>query len=138
MIWKKDGYIISTQKEHVDIDILYRMLKRSYWAKSRSRKEVETSIANSICFSLLRDKQQIGFVRVITDQMAYAIILDMILEKDFRGQGLGRWMMHCLGEHHEIKDLRQVLWTSDAERFYRKQGFADMSNLKFMARNWNM
>jgi len=40
--------------DHVDIVTLHDMLSRSYWAKDRSRKDVEKSVENSLCFSLLK------------------------------------------------------------------------------------
>jgi N-acetylglutamate synthase-like GNAT family acetyltransferase len=138
MIWKKDNYTISSERKHVDIDTLHDMLRSSYWAKNRSRKAVEKSVETSLCFSLLKGEEQIGFVRVLTDTMAYAIILDMIIREEFRGQGLGKWLMQCICDHPEVKPLRQVLWTGDADDFYRQTGFEEMSNLKFMARNWVM
>jgi len=138
MIWEKDKYSISSEKKHVNVDTLHDMLKSSYWAKDRSREAVEKSIDTSLCFSLLRDREQIGFARVLTDTMAYAIILDMIIREEFRGQGLGKWLMECMGDHPEVKPLRQVLWTGDADDFYRQAGFEEMSNLKFMVRNWKM
>ena len=76
MIWEKDNYKISSEKKHVDIDVLHDMLRSSYWAKNRSREAVEKSVETSLCFSLLKNEEQIGFVRVLTDTMAYAIILD--------------------------------------------------------------
>jgi len=91
-----------------------------------------------LCFSLLREEEQIGFARVLTDRMAYAIILDMIIKEEFRGQGLGRWLMQCICDYPEVTPLRQLLWTSSADSFYRKDGFEEKSNLKFMARNWKM
>lgn len=138
MLWGKDDFTISSEKRHVDIDILHDMLSFSYWAKDRSREDVEKSIEHSLCFSLLKDKKQIGFARVLTDTMAYAIILDMIIREEFRGQGLGKWLVQCICDHPEVVPLRQVLWTGDADVFYRKGGFEEMSNLKFMARNWKM
>lgn len=137
MIWKKDNFRISSEKKHVDVGTLHEMLSRSHWAKGRGRDDIEKSIENSTCFSLLKDDQQIGFARVLTDRMAYAIILDMIIKEDFRGQGLGKWLMQCVCDHPEIKPLRQVLWTSNADRFYRKVNFKKMSALTFMARNWD-
>lgn len=136
MIWEKDNYTISSEKKHVDIDFLHNMLRSSYWAKDRSRGAVEKSVETSLCFSLLENEVQIGFVRVLTDFMAYAIILDMIIKEEFRGQGLGKWMMQCICEHPAVEPLRQLLWTSDADDFYRQTGFEEMSNLKFMSRNW--
>jgi predicted N-acetyltransferase YhbS len=138
MIWEKDDYTISSERRSVDIDALHDMLKRSYWAKDRSREAVEKSVETSLCFSLLWGDEQIGFVRVLTDTMAYAIILDMIIREEFRGQGLGKWLMQCICDHPEIKPLRQALWTGDADDFYRQTGFKKVSKLKFMARNWVM
>jgi len=138
MIWEKDGFRVSSDKDQVNIDILHDLLSRSYWAKDRTREEIEQSIASSLCFSLLTGEQQIGFARVLTDSMAYAIILDMIISDNFRGQGLGKWLMECICDHPAIRHLRQLLWTGDADSFYRKSGFEEMPGLKFMARNWVM
>ena len=138
MIWEKDNFTISSEKKHVDIDALHDMLSRSYWAKDRSREEVQKSVLNSLCFSLLEGKELIGFARVLTDGMAYAIILDMIIRDNLRGQGHGKWLMQCICEHPEVVPLRQILWTGDADDFYRKGGFEEMSKLKFMARHWNI
>lgn len=138
MIWKKAGFLISSEKDQLDIDALHAMLSRSHWAKGRSREAIEKTIANSLCFSLTKANEQVGFARVITDGVAYAVILDMIIREDFRGQGLGKWLVQCIGEHPEIVPLRQVLWTSAAHDFYQKGGFQEMSKLKFMARNWKM
>ena len=138
MIWEQEDYRVSSEKEHVNIDALHDMLSKSYWAKDRTREDVEKSVANSLCFSLLKDQEQIGFARILTDAMAYAIILDMIIREDFRGQGLGKWLMQCICDHPEVASLRQVLWTGDADNFYRKGGFEEMSKLKFMARKWKM
>ncbi|UCD31306.1 MAG: GNAT family N-acetyltransferase [Desulfobacterales bacterium] len=138
MIWKKADFVISSEKEQVDIDALHSMLSRSHWAKGRSREAIEKTIANSLCFSLINANERIGFARVITDGVTYAVVLDMIIREDFRGQGLGKWLLQCIGEHPEVVPLRQVLWTSAAVDFYQKSGFEKMSKLKFMARNWKM
>ena len=138
MIWKKADFLISLEKNRVDIDALHAMLNRSHWGRGRSREAVEKTIANSLCFSLINDSEQIGFAHVITDGVTYAVILDMIVRENFRGQGLGKWLVQCIGEHPEVVPLRQVLWTSVAYDFYQKAGFEEMPKLKFMARNWKM
>jgi N-acetylglutamate synthase-like GNAT family acetyltransferase len=138
MIWKKADFLISSEKNRVDIDALQAMLNRSHWARGRSREAVEKTIANSLCFSLINASEQIGFARVIADGVTYAVILDMIVREDFRGQGLGKWLVQCIGEHPEVVSLRQVLWTSVAYDFYQRAGFEEMPKLKFMARNWKM
>lgn len=138
MIWERGDFTISSERKKVNIDVLHDMLSGSYWAKDRTREAVEKSIASSLCFSLLKDEEMIGFARVLTDSMAYAIILDMIILEDFRGKGLGQWLVKCICSHPEVAPLRQALWTGDAHNFYRKIGFEEMSNLKFMGRSWTM
>ena len=138
MIWKKAEFVISSERKQVDIDALHAMFRRLYWAKDRSRAAIEKIIANSLCFSLLNANEQIGFARAITDGVTYAVILDMIIREDFRGQGLGKWLMQCIVEHPQVVPLRQVLWTSNADEFYKKGGFEEKPKLKFMARNWKM
>jgi len=138
MIWKKADFLISSEKNHVDIDALHALLSRSHWAKGRSREAIEKTVTNSLCFSLINGNKQIGFARVITDGVTYAVMLDMIIHEDFRGQGLGKWLVQCIGEHPDVVPLRQVLWTSVAYDFYQKSGFEEMPKLKFMVRNWKM
>ena len=93
MIWKKADFLISSEKNHVDIDALHALLSRSHWAKGRSREAIEKTVTNSLCFSLINGNKQIGFARVITDGVTYAVMLDMIIHEDFRGQGLGKWLV---------------------------------------------
>jgi predicted GNAT family N-acyltransferase len=138
MLWEKDDFVVSANKDDVNIDILHGLLKTSYWAQHRTRDEVEASIENSMCFTLLKKEQMIGFVRVLTDTMAYAIMLDMIITSEYRGKGLGQWMMKCICEHPQVAPLRQLLWPGDADKFYNQCEFTEMSSLKFMSRNWNM
>jgi len=138
MIWERADFTISSEKKQVDIDALHDMLSRTYWANGRSREEIEMSVANSLCFSLFKGEEQVGFARVLTDGVAYAVILDMVIREDFRGQGLGKWLLQCLVEHPRVVPLRQVLWTSNADGFYQNLGFEEMSMLKFMARSWKI
>ena len=138
MLWQRGDFLITSDQNRVDIDALHAMLSQTYWAKDRSRDAVAKSVENSLSFSVFKGDEQIGFVRAITDGITYAVILDMIIREDFRGQGLGKWLVQCIGEHPEVVPLRQVLWTVDADDFYRQSGFEEMSKLKFMARSWKM
>ncbi len=69
MEWtREDGYLISTDKQRLDIDYIYHWLsEQSYWAQGRSRVTVEQSIDHSLCFGLYHGSKQVGFARVVTD-----------------------------------------------------------------------
>ena len=71
MILEKGNFTISSERNHVDIDTLHDMLSRSYWAKDRSREDVEKSVENSLCFSLL----------IILCHVVYATLGLMVLLK---------------------------------------------------------
>ncbi|NNF99130.1 MAG: GNAT family N-acetyltransferase [Desulfobacteraceae bacterium] len=136
MNWEKEDYTITWDKSRIDIKVLSELLGGSHWAEHRCREDIEKSVANSICFGLFHGDVQIGFARVLTDEMAYAVILDMIIRAEFRGRGLGNWLMACIGSHPVVAPLRQVLWTSRAVDFYRGIGFKEAAPLKLMARSW--
>jgi GNAT superfamily N-acetyltransferase len=116
-------YSIADGKNAVNLEAVHRLLGKSYWAKDRSLETISATIDRSLCFSLFRDEKQIGFARVLTDYVTYAVILDMIIDEEHRGKGLGKWLMETITTHSAIVGIRQILWTSTAENFYQKFGF---------------
>ena len=43
---------ISTDKSKLQIDVIYQFLTNSYWAKERTKKQVQTTIDTSLCFGV--------------------------------------------------------------------------------------
>ena len=64
---KQENFFISTDKEKLDTDVIFTFLSNSYWASTRSLKQIIESIKNSFCFGVYDIDKQIGFARVITD-----------------------------------------------------------------------
>jgi GNAT superfamily N-acetyltransferase len=123
MQWHKEEYFITDEKKSIDLSATKEMLSRTHWAKERDLATIKKTIENSLCFALFHHDRQIGFGRVISDYTTYAMFFDMIIEESFRGKGLGNWLLETMTNHPSIKGLKQVLWTSFAERLYRKHGF---------------
>ena len=69
MNWSKNGFTIATDKSLLDIQVIHGFLKSSYWGASRTIEQIERSIDYSICFGLYQDGRQIGFARLITDEV---------------------------------------------------------------------
>jgi len=86
-------------------------------------------VAGSICFSLYRGATQIGFGRAVTDSATFTWVADIVVEPEFRGAGLGQWIMECLVAHPAIKETQMVLQTRDAQGLYEKFGFSGNSAL---------
>lgn len=97
------------------------------WSYGLSLPKLKKALRHSLCFSLLKSHEQIGFARVITDYATYAYLCDVYILQEFRGQGLGSWLIQCVLEHPELKGLRRIsLLTHDAQAFYQPFGFAPL------------
>jgi GNAT superfamily N-acetyltransferase len=123
--WHRDGYTVSTDPRRIDLDTVARFLsEESYWATGRSRDVVERSIADSIAFGLYDGGRQAGFARAVTDSATFAWICDVFVMPDWRGRGLGVWLMECVVAHPSLQGLRRMLLgTRDAHELYRRFGF---------------
>lgn len=125
-------YLFTDNKRLVDSDAVYNLLRQTYWAKARSRKIVEKSIKNSMCFSIFCDKKQIGIARAITDYATYTSILDIVIDTKHRGKGLGKRMVEFIMKHPKVKNTKKILWTKDAEKLYQKYGFKINPEMKVL------
>lgn len=121
----KTNFKISTSKEDLDIDMIYHFLsEQSYWAKGRSISKIKKSIDNSFCFGVYKEKEMVGFARVVTDYSVFAWIMDVFILPEYRGNGLGKMLMEAITTHQELQTLqRWGLATADAHKLYEKYGF---------------
>jgi GNAT superfamily N-acetyltransferase len=132
---ERGGYTVSTDPERLDLDAIHAYLTRSYWATGIPREIVERSLRHSLCFGLYRDNEQAGFARVVTDLATFAYLADVFVLEAHRGQGLSKWLMECVLDHPDVRDLRRWhLVTRDAQGLYAKFGFAEPEPGKHMER----
>lgn len=121
---RKDSYLITDDKDKIDIDFVVSSLHKTYWANNRKREVIINSIDNSIFISLFKNKRQIGFTRIVTDNAAFAWIADVFIDEKYRGNGLGKWLIKITTNHPSIKNVSlQLLKTRDAHGLYEKFGF---------------
>lgn len=126
--WKQGEYTISTDRARIDLKIVHSFLTESYWAAGVPFEVVKRSIENSLAFGLYKGERQVGFARVITDYATFAYLADVFVLEEFRGEGLGHWLVRTIISHTELQELRRwMLATRDAHWLYQTVGF---SNLK--------
>ncbi len=120
---------ISTNKEKLDIDLIYNYLsKESYWAKGRELETIKRSIEHSLCFGVYLDSHQIGFARVVSDFAVFAWLLDVFILEKHQGKGYGKKLMAAIMEHKDLQNLqRWGLGTDDAHGLYEQFGFKPLS-----------
>ena len=123
MEWTKDSYTISTDKSRLDLDVIHGFLQTSYWAAARSRENLEKTIETSFCFGVFYGSRQIGFARVVTDEVVVSWLGDVFIIPEFQKRGLGKWLMECIVSHPTLRKTKCLLGTRDAHGLYEKYGF---------------
>jgi GNAT superfamily N-acetyltransferase len=125
---ERDGYLISTAPERLDLDAIHAYLVRSYWAEGIPKSIVERSLRGSLCFGLYKGSAQVGFARVISDRATFAYLCDVYVLEEERGKGLAKWLLETLLEHPDLANLRRfVLATRDAHGLYARYGFTPLA-----------
>lgn len=129
MEWHDGEFFVTTERERISVDTVYRFLtSEAYWSKGIPRATVERSLDNSLCFSLFRGGDQIGFARVISDHATIAYLGDVFVLAEYRGRGLSKWLMKCVMSHPELQGLRRwILLTGDAHGLYAQSGFTSLT-----------
>jgi len=120
---------LSDDKQLLDVEMIHEFLsKESAWAKGISLERVVVSLENSLCIGAYLGKQQIGFIRVITDYATFANIVDVFVIKAYRGNGISRELMRFTLNHPHLQGLRRItLATSNAHGLYEKFGFTGLN-----------
>ena len=132
MEWHRDEFVISDDRSRVQVEGVAELLAKTLWGHRRPRGVVEKLIQTSMCFSLFRHQDQIGFARVVTDYAVFSWLSDVVLNEGYRGKGLGGWLDGCNQEHPQISGTQFVLQTTEAAGLYKKFGF--QGNEKLMTR----
>ncbi|MCT4479069.1 GNAT family N-acetyltransferase [Peribacillus sp. NPDC101481] len=131
------GFSISTNKKHLDVDLIHNFLNQeAYWSKGIPKETVIKSIENTtLCFGVYKgeigneDIEQVGFARVITDLATHAYLCDVFILPDYRKLGLSKWLMEVITNHSELEGVRRfMLATNDAHSLYKKYGFNQIDN----------
>ena len=129
MEWTKEDFIITTDKDKIDVNYVHWFLTRSYWAQGIPLETVERSIEGSFCFSVIYLNHQVGFARVITDKATFGYLADVFIDENFRGRGLSKWLVEVIIKHPDLQGLRRLmLATTDAHGLYSQFVFKQLTN----------
>lgn len=135
---EKDGFFISTDKQFLDVEVIYNFLsKESYWLKGTTKEVVEASIENSIiCYGIYDGNpangsaKQIGFARVVSDLVRFSWLGDVFVLPNYRGRGLSKWLIQIITENPKLKGTSFQLSTKDAHTLYAQFGFKPLEQLE--------
>ena len=122
-----DNFTISTDPSRLDVDAIADMLSRAYWAEGRTSEMISRYLQHSLTFGLYNGSCQIGIARVVSDYTTFAWLCDVFIHEDYRGQGLGKWLIETVHSHPDLQELRRwMLATRDAHGLYRQFGWVPL------------
>lgn len=131
--WKRDGFLVSADPDRIDAVAVHAYLSTSYWAANIPLETVQRSLRHSLCCGLFDTSAphtpQIGLARVVTDRATFAYLCDVYVLPEYRGQGLGKWLVGCCLAHPDLQGLRRLnLVTRDAHSLYAPLGFQPIAH----------
>ncbi|MEM1259377.1 MAG: GNAT family N-acetyltransferase [Bacteroidota bacterium] len=122
---------ISSDRSLLDVNKIHGVIKSSYWGSYRSVEQTKKTIENSLCFGAYCAEEQIGFARVLTDEVVLAHIMDVVIFEGYKGKGIGKRLMEYILKDSRVRDVLSItLKTKDAHTFYEKYGFKKVGNSK--------
>ncbi len=121
---QRGPFLLSFDKERLQLDVIEDFLARqSYWAQNRPLAMIKTSIQHSVCMGIYLYGRQVAFARLVTDQSTFAWLGDVFVDKNQRGQGLGKWIVEATCRFADERKIRRVLLrTDDAHSLYQTYG----------------
>jgi len=121
---QRQGLTISTDPRRLDLDAICDFLAQSYWAQTRSRKTIKRSLRHSLIFGVYNQERQVAMARLVTDYATFAWVCDVFVQPDYRGRGVGKWLMETIMAHPDLQGLKRwVLVSRDAQGLYSRYGF---------------
>ena len=82
---EKNNYLISTDKNKIDVDYVHGFLSQSYWSPGVPLKVVKKAMKGSLCFVVYFRNRQIGYARMVTDKATFAYLADVFIDENHRG-----------------------------------------------------
>lgn len=125
---------VTNDPSQVDFDKLMAWLGGSYWASGRSADREARALEGSLCFIAVDGGEMVGFARVVTDRATFGWLCDVIVDPEFRGNGIGKALMQAVRDHPDLRGARIILATKDAHGLYASYGFEALANPD----NWMM
>ncbi|MGB5821371.1 MAG: GNAT family N-acetyltransferase [Saonia sp.] len=128
-----DTFYVATDISKMSLVYIHDYLcNHSYWAKGRTLEKVKLSMDHSLCFGVFNEvDKQVGFARIVTDKVVFAWIMDVFIDKKYRGQGLGVLLMEYIMDHPDLQAVNGIgLRTHDAHTLYEKFGFGQIDDVE--------
>jgi GNAT superfamily N-acetyltransferase len=124
MQWTNGEFEIDDDRSRLDLERIVIWLAESYWAGWAPPEVTRRSWERAgVVLGLYRGNELVGCARAITDFTRIGYLSDVFVLPEYRGQGLGRWLVQTMLEHPDVDAVKWLLNTDDAHGLYSEFGF---------------
>lgn len=117
--------VISDDPHQIDYHQLQALQQETDWAQDRSLLDLQLAVAGSdLVLTAWDGTTLVGCVRVLSDFVFRAVLCDVIVHPQYRGQGIGRTLVEAVLGHERLGRVRKfTLLTASARGFYERLGW---------------
>jgi RimJ/RimL family protein N-acetyltransferase len=137
---RSDGPVRVQALNESQIADLHRLYQNEWWTKGRTLDDVRRMLNATRVLVAFADPQNgklIAFARAITDDAYKALVLDVIVDPEFRNGGLGKAVVDAMIAHPLLADVQhfELYCRPELVPFYERWGFKEPgTDLRFMRR----
>jgi len=126
----RDDLFLSDDEALLDMEKVSSWLSlESYWATGRDVEIIQRSFDFSYPIGVYEGTRQVGVARIASDTATFAWLCDVFVDSEFRGRGIGTWLVEASLEWARNNGIKiMLLVTKDAHDVYARQGFEPLKN----------
>jgi GNAT superfamily N-acetyltransferase len=123
------GFVLDDAIARFDFARCHGWLTASYWSPGVTRTEVEHGFRHSsLVLGAYEHGEQVGCLRLVTDFTRFAYLMDVYVDAQKRGLGVGRALVRFALGHADLSHVyKWTLATADAHDLYRREGFHELT-----------
>ncbi|MEB3166230.1 MAG: GNAT family N-acetyltransferase [Cyanobacteriota bacterium] len=110
--------------------------RETFWASDRRLRDLDRMLRGSAAaVSAWEGDRLVGFGRATSDGAYRAVLWDVVVASDHKGQGLGRRLVECLLQSPPLAGCERVyLMTTNSAGFYERLGFTAIPSQNLMVK----
>src|SRR3990167_6717974 len=123
------SYSIRNEMTEEQLDQLHALSQKMWWSADRTKEEIATMLKHCMPFAVIDNDTQrlVGFARVLTDEVRYVYIYDVMTVEPLRSRGIGKMIMEAMLTHPKLSCVKyfELTCAPDLVGYYKKFGFSE-------------
>ena len=107
---------------------LHTLYRNEWWTRGRTLEETKRCVEGSQLNIGIVDEHGTlqAYARILTDYTFKAMIFDLIVAQDRRGEGLAKRLLEIIKSHEKLKDVKhfELYCLPEMVPFYERYGFS--------------